>query len=271
LIFGGNNDIINLQKAFWDYILREDLYMFNQTAFGEKLRNHRKIKNLTQEEVAARIGISGQAVSKWEKGECLPDLYNLKLLARLYRISIDNLIADEKTEKVIEIIKIGEAVFEVLEKPKTILAGKILYAKDFGNDINKALESTDEAQRWLASEKAVDCVLPVTDIILSVNFWLGESERAMGFVRETLSETQPDGVGVYKMPASLYIRAYADKFTAQLISKKRCEIWELFAYIREYFMPSHGFKMNGNGAQEMEVFDTDDRTSGYAYMPVVRA
>ncbi len=246
--------------------------MINQIAFGERLKNYRKLKDYTQEELATRIGVSGQAVSKWEKGECLPDLYNIKLLARLYRVSIDDLLNTEDggTEKIIETIKIGEAVFEVIEKSETILAGNILYAKDYDNSIEKALNS-NESQRWSNCEKAVDCVLPVCDITLSVNFWLDESRRAMGFVRETTVEDQPDGINIYKMPASLYIRAYTDTNTAQLLSKKQCEIWELFAYIRNYFMPSNGFKMNSNGAQEMEVFDTSEHTTGYAYMPVVRA
>ncbi len=57
---------------------------------------------------------------------------------------------------------------------------------------------------------------------------------------------------------------------SRLISKEQCEIWELFAYIRDFFMPAHGFKMAQNGAQELEVFDTFEHNSGYAYMPVVR-
>jgi diguanylate cyclase (GGDEF)-like protein len=71
--------------------------MFNQAAFGEKLKNYRKLKNLTQEEVAEKIGVSGQAVSKWEKGECLPDCYNLKMLGKVYQISVDTLL-DEVEE-----------------------------------------------------------------------------------------------------------------------------------------------------------------------------
>lgn len=246
--------------------------MLNQIAFGERLKNYRKNKNFTQDELAQMINVSGQAVSKWEKGECLPDVYNLKLLARLYRISIDSLldIENEGTEKMIETIKVGEAVFEVVEKPPAIFAGKILYAKDFDNSINKALASTNETARQLACEKVVDPILPVCDITVSINFWLGESHRAMGFVRETTTEIQPEGLDIFKMPASLFIRAYTDKNTAQLIAKQKCETWELFAYIRNYVMPSHGYKMAENGAQEMEVFDDTEHTRGYAYMPVLR-
>ncbi|MCL2159296.1 MAG: helix-turn-helix domain-containing protein, partial [Oscillospiraceae bacterium] len=72
--------------------------MFNQAAFGEKLKNHRKLKNLTQEEVAGKIGVSGQAVSKWEKGECLPDCYNLKMLGKVYQVSVDTLLDSEEME-----------------------------------------------------------------------------------------------------------------------------------------------------------------------------
>lgn len=70
------------------------------------------------------------------------------------------------------------------------------------------------------------------------------------------------------MPASLFTRAYTDKETSQLIGKKQCGIWELVAYIRDYFMPAHGFETAQNGAQEPEIFDTFEHRSGYAYIPV---
>ena len=246
--------------------------MFKQIAFGERLKNYRKTKNFTQEELAAKINVSGQAVSKWEKGECLPDVYNLKLIARLYRVSIDNLLDVENngTEKVVETIKIGGAVFEIVEKPETILAGKIVYENEIIN-ISQALDAFDESQRKLEFDSVIDPVLPICDIHLSINFWKRGHRRGMGFMRETTVEKQPKEVDVFKMPASLFIRAYTDTNTAQLMTKQQCEIWELFAYIRNYFMPAHGFKMAENGAQEMEVFDTSEHTTGYVYMPVLRA
>ena len=42
--------------------------MLDQKAFGEKLRNHRKSLALSQEEVADQVGVSPQAISKWETG-----------------------------------------------------------------------------------------------------------------------------------------------------------------------------------------------------------
>ena len=69
--------------------------MLDQKLFGIKLRNHRKKLGMTQEEVAEKIGVSAQAVSKWEAGDCLPDLFNLKAISDLYNISADVLLETE--------------------------------------------------------------------------------------------------------------------------------------------------------------------------------
>lgn len=248
--------------------------MFNQVDFGKRVKSFRLRNNYSQKEIALKIGVSEQAVSKWENGECLPDVYNLKLLAQALRVSVDSLLDTEiqNPEKIVEIIMIGEARFEVVEKPETIFAGKIIYARDFPNaeSFNSALDSVSEDDKQDVFSKLKENVLPIYDVTLSVNFWLDEKQRAYGFVREVMTEDQPEGVDVYKMPASLFIRAYTDKKTSQLISKEQCEIWELFSYIRDYLMPAHGFKMAQNGAQELEVFDTFEHKCGYAYMPVVR-
>ena len=66
--------------------------MLDQKVFGEKLRHHRKNLGFTQEEVAERIGVSAQAISKWEAGECLPDCFNLKAISDVYGLSADVLL-----------------------------------------------------------------------------------------------------------------------------------------------------------------------------------
>lgn len=134
-----------------------------------------------------------------------------------------------------------------------------------------SLHSVDEIQRKIAMDKVINCITPERDITLSINFWLiGAKLHGMGFVRETKTTTQPEGVDVFKMPASLFIRAYTDKESSKLLGKEQCEIWELFAYIRNYVMPSNGYKMADNGAQELEVYDTKEHKMGYAYVPVMR-
>lgn len=59
---------------------------------ANRLVNLRKSNNLSQEALAQKLGISRQAVSKWERAEASPDTDNLILLARLYGVSLDELL-----------------------------------------------------------------------------------------------------------------------------------------------------------------------------------
>lgn len=59
---------------------------------GEKLKHMRRMKNLTQEEVAAHLGISFQAISKWERGDGYPDITMLPALANYFHVTVDELI-----------------------------------------------------------------------------------------------------------------------------------------------------------------------------------
>lgn len=62
---------------------------------ANRLVNLRKQNNLSQEALAEKLGISRQAVSKWERAEASPDTDNLILLARLYGVSLDELLQTE--------------------------------------------------------------------------------------------------------------------------------------------------------------------------------
>ncbi|HVI39381.1 MAG TPA: helix-turn-helix domain-containing protein [Anaerovoracaceae bacterium] len=57
------------------------------------LQTLRKLNKYTQEEVAEKIGVSRQAVAKWENGESLPDIGNCMALAELYDVTLDNLVS----------------------------------------------------------------------------------------------------------------------------------------------------------------------------------
>lgn len=59
---------------------------------ANRLVQLRKSHHLSQEELAAKLGISRQAVSKWERAEASPDIDNLILLAQLYQVSLDDLL-----------------------------------------------------------------------------------------------------------------------------------------------------------------------------------
>ena len=62
---------------------------------AKRLYDYRKANNLSQEELAEKIGVSRQAISKWERAESSPDTDNLIALAKLYNVSIDEMLNGE--------------------------------------------------------------------------------------------------------------------------------------------------------------------------------
>lgn len=63
--------------------------------FSEKLKMLRKENNLTQEELSEKINVSRQAITKWESGEGIADIENLKQISDLFNISIDELVKED--------------------------------------------------------------------------------------------------------------------------------------------------------------------------------
>lgn len=63
---------------------------------ANRLTALRKQNGLSQEELAGKIGVSRQAVSKWERAESSPDTDNLITLARLYHVSLDEMLGEEE-------------------------------------------------------------------------------------------------------------------------------------------------------------------------------
>ena len=64
--------------------------------FSEKLKSLRIKKDLTQEELAEKLNVSRQAITKWESGDGIADIENLKQISILFGITIDELVKEEK-------------------------------------------------------------------------------------------------------------------------------------------------------------------------------
>lgn len=75
--------------------------------FAEKLKSIRKQAGMSQEQLAEKIGVSRQAVTKWETDAGIPDIENLMAISVLFDISIDELLSNEREAK-----KTAEYLFE---------------------------------------------------------------------------------------------------------------------------------------------------------------
>jgi transcriptional regulator with XRE-family HTH domain len=84
-------------------------------SLGNNLFSARKKRGLSQEEVAGRLGVSRQTISKWELDETLPDICQSKRLANLYGLSLDELIEFDIDVKEIQEV-IDRTSDEVTEK-----------------------------------------------------------------------------------------------------------------------------------------------------------
>lgn len=70
-----------------------------RTIIGRNIVSLRKSAGMTQADLAAKLNYSDKAVSKWERGEAIPDIETLRALADLFGITVDELISDRKKKK----------------------------------------------------------------------------------------------------------------------------------------------------------------------------
>jgi transcriptional regulator with XRE-family HTH domain len=104
----------------------------NQIATGKFIYQKRKEKNLTQEQLAEKIGVSNKTVSKWETGKCMPDYAVVKNLCKELEITVAELMdgeaAEERSvrtyddEQIMDLLKRTQE----LEKQKNLLYGILL-------------------------------------------------------------------------------------------------------------------------------------------------
>ena len=104
----------------------------NQQATGKFIAQKRKEKNLTQEQLAERLGVSNKTVSKWETGKCMPDYSVVKNLCEELEITVAELMDGEcaevksvrayDDEQIMDLLKRTQE----LEKRKNLLYGILL-------------------------------------------------------------------------------------------------------------------------------------------------
>lgn len=129
---------------------------------AKNMQELRKTAGLTQADLAQQLNYSDKAVSKWERGESMPDVAVLKQLADLYGVTVDYLLTEEHSEKIVDdvnekIIRKNRFIISLLATLIVWLVATIVYAA-----LGVAMDSLEKI--WLAYVVAV----PVSCIVLLV-------------------------------------------------------------------------------------------------------
>lgn len=143
-------------------------------SLGNSLFNARKKRGLSQEEVAGKLGVSRQTISKWELDETLPDIRQSKKLANLYGMTLDELIEfDMDVKEIQEIIdRTNDAVTDKIDWTKAwskkypVLAvyQKEVDVQPYGTELNRLL--ADLEKKYGYSE--LDAFLVLKDILAGI-------------------------------------------------------------------------------------------------------
>lgn len=141
---------------------------------GNSLFQARKKKGLSQEEVAEKLGVSRQTISKWETDETLPDIRQSKRLAVLYGLSLDELIEFDVDLKEIQ---------DIIDKTSDELTAKIDWTKawskkypilaQYQNQVDTRYYSAELLKLLMHLEKSygfneLDSMLVLKDILATV-------------------------------------------------------------------------------------------------------
>lgn len=82
--------------------------------FGDKLKQIRANQGLSQEQLAEKIGVSRQAITKWETNRGLPDVENMIILAEIFKVTLDELVLQRTIEvETNEEVFVSETVYDI--------------------------------------------------------------------------------------------------------------------------------------------------------------
>lgn len=125
----------------------------NRLNIGETILQLRKMRELTQEQLASMVGVSAGAVSKWENGNSTPDISLLAPLARALNTSLDELLSFQSQLSEVEVTNIKQELIKVfLHEGYTAGESKcLLYLKEYSNSIHLKFEVASLLYMYLAT------------------------------------------------------------------------------------------------------------------------
>lgn len=140
-------------------------------SLGNSLFNARKKSGLSQEDVAGKLGVSRQTISKWELDETLPDIRQSKMLANLYHLTLDELVdfdvdlkeiervienTSEETQKKVDWTKVWGKKYPVLTTYR-----QTVRVEDYADRLRELLDSLKNRYGY----NDLDAMLVLKDIL----------------------------------------------------------------------------------------------------------
>ncbi len=165
----------------------------DQEQIGKFIAKQRKLKELTQEELAEKLGITKNAVSKWERGLCLMDMSLLKPLSEILEVSVNDILAGEiiddkdiekkSEENIIKLTELGN-----LKSMKYGIIGMALFAivliliGFFKNTSSSSLVSLLCAYNSVTFLSRYKIKKDRTDLITGILFFVGVICNTIAFI-----------------------------------------------------------------------------------------
>ena len=161
---------------------------------GEKIREARRKCGLSQEQLAEKMSVSRSAVAKWETDKGLPDVGNLKILARLLSVSVDQLLDDtDATDELV--IREAYSLAAYGKGCKKVKKDRVVREKFPDGKIYTLFGRQELMDLDRCSGSAPDCRTNPQDLIKNTDkaFYLIEKENRQFFVTvtDTFVEIRP--------------------------------------------------------------------------------
>ena len=128
----------------------------NQTAIGSYIAKKRREKNLTQEQLAEKLGVSNKTISKWENGKCMPDYSIIEQLCKELSVTLSELMDGEDAAEDSVRVYDDEQILDLLrrtqelERQKNILYGIILIVLGIACNAMSGTVTGSEVQEFVS-------------------------------------------------------------------------------------------------------------------------
>ncbi len=128
----------------------------NQTAIGSYIAKKRREKNLTQEQLAEKLGVSNKTISKWENGKCMPDYGIIEQLCKELSVTLSELMDGEDAAEDSVRVYDDEQILDLLrrtqelERQKGILYGVILVVLGIANSAMSATVGGSDVRDFIS-------------------------------------------------------------------------------------------------------------------------